>query len=134
MSEPLQPSDSPASRKPAIPPREPKGEAEWQVTARHSPLKVKRLVVKASSRTQAWQRFLDQVEAKTTLEAFRNDGRKEGPKNHRLAHEWLATARKETPDGVEVLGADYVRARLNALRVKGTVSVDQIGFPELASV
>lgn len=120
-------------RKVPIPPREPKGDAEWFVTARHSPLKVKRLKVTAGSKDQAWQKFLAEVEKATTPETFRHEGKLEGPKHYQESMNWIQAAKRDMPEGVEVIGAEYSRKRLDALRVRGTVTVDQIGFPELAS-
>lgn len=142
MSESLKapgPAVAPANvqtKAPPIPPREPQGDADWKVTARHSPLKLKSLVVKAKGREQAWQKFLAEAEAKTTPEAFKADGKEVGPIRYREAMAWLAEAKKANPDilaGVEVIGAEYSRKRVEALRIKGTVTQEQIGFPELAS-
>ena len=130
-------TESPRRRAPVIPPREPKGEANWSVTVRHSPLKLKRAVVKANGPKQAWERFLELVDAQTTPTAFKaehREGRKAAAKAYQQAREFIAQARRDMPPAVQVIGAEYERARLQALRVKGTVSVEQIGFAELASV
>lgn len=127
----------PVRRSPTIPAREPKGEADWSVTVRHSPLKFKKAVVKATGKQQAWEKFLEQAEAQTTPAAFRaenRDGRKAATRAYQNAREFLTAARQNMPPAVQIIGAEYERARLQALRVKGTVSLEQIGFLELASV
>ena len=120
-------------RKERIPPREPEGKAEWRVTVRHSPLRINSLVVEARGRKEAWEKFLAEAESKSTIEDFKSEGKLDGPKRFAAARQWIADARRDVPDGVEVIGAEYARKRVDALRVKGTVTKEQIGFDELAS-
>ena len=138
MSEPIETPDAPPARRAqVIPPREPKGTAEWSVTVRHSPLKFKRAVVKASGKREAWEKFIELVDAQTTPQAFKAENRgarKAAAKAYQQAREFIASAKRDMPATVQIIGAEYERARLQALRVKGTVSVEQIGFVELASV
>jgi hypothetical protein len=113
----------------AIPPREPKGEADWRVIVRHSPLKFKSATLKATSKVDAWQKFLALAESNTTEAAYKRDGAAVRAE----ALNWLAAAKRDMPEGTEILGAEYARKRMDALRIKGTVTIDQIGFSELAS-
>lgn len=140
MSEPQRDSRRPAAppappaaeprKLPAIPPREPDGEAEWLVTVRHTALKVRRATVKAAGRKAAWLAFLDLAEKSVSEEAYRKDG----SASYAAAREWLMLARRNGPGAdVEIIGAEYSRERVKALRVKGVVTQEQVGFPELAS-
>lgn len=133
---PPQVQAAPAPR-PAIPPREPKGEADWLVLVRHSPLLPatlsdgKGLVVRATSKGDAWKKFL--AEAEDRLRSQERQYARD-PGTYGRAQDWLRQAKLEIPDGAEIIGVEYVEARKRALRVKGTMTVEQIGFPELASV
>ena len=133
--------DKPAGPvRPRIPDREPKGEADWLVTVRHSPIfpatlvatvaAGKGLVIRAGSKAEAWRKFL--FEAEAALKSKELQYRRE-PGAHQRALEWLRQAKLEIPAGAEVIGLEYVEARKRALRVKGTTTVEQIGFEELAS-
>lgn len=122
----------PATRtRPPIPPREPEGLADWRVTCRHSPLFTKMRIVKAKGREEAWKKYI--IEAEAELVEKKDIWDKRDPKRIPSCRTFLAEAKKELPLGTEIIGAEYYKARLNALRIKGTLTVDQIGFPELAS-
>lgn len=115
--------------RPRPPEREPKGEADWRVSVRHTPLKFKTAVVRAAGRKAAWTAFLDAAEAATTEEAF-----KANQEQLRHAREWLANARRQPPDGVELLSEEYRKGRLLASQAKGTLTPDAVGgYTELAS-
>ncbi|HYE19430.1 MAG TPA: hypothetical protein VEA69_13350 [Tepidisphaeraceae bacterium] len=116
---------------PPIPPREPEGKAEWLVSVRHTPIKVKKFTTVAEGKAAAWAAYLTAAEASLSDPAWR----RESAATLHEARQWLANAKHNGPGpDVEIIGAEYVRKRTQALRVKGTVSQDQIGFPELASV
>ena len=141
-----------AQQIPNIPVREPKGKADWFVAARHTPLlpEAKRAIVQATGREDAWKQFLDRATELTTLQKFigRADGgaanvadgdtmamRKLALQRHADAVKWIAEAKKKpVPDDAEIMGNEYHSTRRAAMRIKGTVSKEQIGFEELASV
>ena len=129
---------NPASpARPRTPPREPAGQADWLVTVRHSPLlpgtlpNGKGLIVNADGKADAWQQFLA-FAAKRLDECTKQYNR--DPGSLQRAHEWLRQAKLEIPAGTEIIGVEYVQGRKAALRVKGTVTIDQVGgYAELAS-
>lgn len=133
MSEQTKPQETAVAepKKPKPPPREPAGTAPWKITVRHTPLMTKSLVVKANGRKAAWDQFLTELEAKTNETTYKNR-----PNQLKEAQAWLATARKDgPPPGTEILGEEYHRKRKDAMRVRGTVTADNVGgFEELASL
>ena len=116
---------------PPIPPREPEGETDWRITVRHCPLPVKSLIVRAKGRKAAWDQFLK--DAETRIAKLESAMDKREPGRLGMIREWFASAKKTIPEGTEIIGAEYARERVKALRVKGTITTEQIGFPELAS-
>lgn len=116
---------------PRIPPREPQGRADWRVTVRHSPLLgSKSVTVQADGKDAAWQAWLARAEQHV---ASNPGAYSQEPGQLAQVHEWLGLAKIRTPDGIDIIGEEYFNARKAAMLVKGTVTVDQIGFPELAS-
>ncbi len=116
---------------PRIPPREPQGNATWRVMVRHTPLLgAKSLAVQAEGKDGAWKAWLAAAEQHLAM----NQGLySQEPGQMQQVSQWLAMARAIPPDGIDIVGEEYFHARKAAMLVKGTVTVDQIGFPELAS-
>jgi hypothetical protein len=130
------PIPQPAETVPPIPPRTPKGKGDWLVFARHTPLVgFKGCTVQATSPDEAWRGFLSEADKSIEKNAqqYGKDGIERSAGQGR-ARDWLNAARRERPEGVEIIGAEYSAARKKAMRIKGVVRQDKIGFPELASV
>lgn len=126
---------APAAPKPVpkVPAKTPPKDGKWRVTVRHSPVRCKIAEVVAATAADAWKQWLDKASQWLATD---------GPKAYKTdlsllnaANEWLARAKLQQPEGVEVLNAEYVEARKQAMRIKGAVDITRAGgFEELASI
>ena len=97
---------------------------EYRVCVRHSPLIYahKRRVLKATSKEDAWQQFLKEVEPLITERTYFD-----GTRPRRLFHqtvEWMKNAKVGgIPRDTEIITEAYAKARIEALRVRAPAIV-----------
>ena len=104
----------------------------WRVMVRHTMRRRehKSRLVTANSRESAWRAFLDEGSALLVEANYKGD-----PQVLPRCKAWLRAVKKDgIPEGTDIQTEDYLRRRLNAIRIRGTVRREEVdGFAELAS-